>query len=172
MPELVRLSMSLDKALSDRLDAMQRQGNYASRSDFFRDLIRGRMVKESWEGNEEAVGTITLVYDHDDRTISRRLTHVQHHHHGAVLATTHVHLDERLCAEMIMVRGRASEIRELAAELGHQKGILHSALSVSTTGKALRDPHDSRHAHDHEHGHGHSHTHGPAHPPRRGHAPR
>lgn len=150
MPELVRLSMSIDKPLSERLEKMQREGNYASRSDFFRDLIRSRMVEESWEGNEEALGTITLIYDHDNRTVSRRLTHVQHHHHGAVLATTHVHLDEHVCAEMIMVRGAASEIRHLADELGHQKGVLHSALAVSSTGKALtgkRPPHTHHHSH-------------------------
>lgn len=150
MPGLVRLSMSLDRELNDRLERMQREGKYASRSDFFRDLIRSREVELAWESDGEALGTITLIYDHDNRTVSRRLTHVQHHHHGAVLATTHVHLDEHVCAEMIMVRGAASEIRRLADELGHQKGVLHSALAVSSTGKALtgkRAPHTHHHSH-------------------------
>lgn len=160
MPGLVRLSMSLERDLHDRLERMQKDGRYASRSEFFRDLIRSREVEREWDGNREALGTITLVYDHDDPTISRRLTHVQHHHHGAVLATTHVHLDEHVCAEMIMVKGVASEIRALADELGHQKGVLHSALAVSSTGKALvgkRPPHSHHHhPHDHKAG-GHAH---------------
>jgi CopG family nickel-responsive transcriptional regulator len=151
MSGLVRLSMSLEKELHDNLERMLKAGRYASRSDLFRDLIRSREVDRQWEQDGDALGTITLVYDHDDRTLARKLTKAQHSHHGAVLATTHVHLDAHLCAEMIMVRGKASEIRELADELGHQKGVLHSALSVSTTGRALR--------HGHSHGHGHPHPH-------------
>ncbi|NUN49858.1 MAG: nickel-responsive transcriptional regulator NikR [Candidatus Brocadiae bacterium] len=155
MPALVRLSMSLDQSLNDRIDRMMREGRYASRSELFRELVRRRAVEAEWDGNREALGTITLVYDHDNRTLSRKLTRAQHRHHGNVLAATHVHLDRHLCAEMIMVRGKARQIRELADELGHQKGVLHSALSMSSTGKALRA------AGGDAHGHGHAHPHGP-----------
>jgi len=53
-------------------------------------------------------------------------------------ATTHIHLDEELCAEAIMVRGKASEIKQLADDLRKQKGVLHANLSASSTGKLLK----------------------------------
>ena len=53
------------------------------------------------------------------------------------MATTHVHLTHHLCAEMIMVRGRAEQIRALADALRQLKGVLHATLSMSSTGRAL-----------------------------------
>ena len=137
MSDLVRLSLSIERSLLDRLEALMRARGYTNRSEFVRDLIRDRLVEESWTGDREALATVTLVYDHHQRQLSERLTDLQHHHHGVVLATTHIHLDERLCAEMIMVRGEASELRQMAAELQRQKGVLHAALSMSATGAEL-----------------------------------
>jgi CopG family nickel-responsive transcriptional regulator len=138
MPDLERLSFTIEKSLLGRLEKLMRRGRFKNRSEFIRDLIRSRLVEAQWEKDEEALGTVTLIYDHDTRRLSDKLTSLQHEHHHAVLATTHVHLDHHLCAEMIMVRGRALILRELAEQLGQQKGVLHSQLSMSSTGKQLR----------------------------------
>lgn len=135
MSDLVRLSVSLEQPLLEKLGALVGEGN---RSEFIRDLIRDRLVAEEWDHDAEALGTITLVYDHHQRQLSAKLTEVQHHHHGNVLATTHVHLDHDHCAEMIMLKGRASEIREIAQAIQGQKGVLHASLSMSSTGRSLR----------------------------------
>ncbi len=110
---------------------------WRNRSEFIRDLIRKRIVEDEWKQDEEAIGTITLLYNHETRLLSAKLTSLQHHHHELVLATTHVHLDRVLCAEMIMVKGKASHIEEMTELLRQQKGVLHAALSMSTTGKHL-----------------------------------
>ena len=137
MSDLVRMSFSLESSLCERLEALVERSAYANRSEYIRDMIRDRLVREEWEGNREAIGTVTLLYDHHARGLSDRLTHLQHHHHGAVLATTHVHLDAHLCAEMILVRGKAREIEGLADDLRKQKGVLHASLSMGSTGKDL-----------------------------------
>ncbi len=138
MSELARLSLSLERSLLEKLEALREQAGYANRSEFVRDLIRERLVEEEWERDQEAVGAVTLVYDHHARNLGKRLTGLQHQHHGQVLVTTHVHLDAHLCVEVILVRGRASEVRALADALGREKGVLHRALSMSSTGVALR----------------------------------
>ena len=137
MTDLSRFSISIEKRLLERLEGLVKKSNYANRSEFVRDLLRERLVEEEWKSNEEVVGTITLVYDHDTRELSKKLTRLQHHHHDLVLASTHVHLDEHMCAEMVLARGRASEIEEMANLLRQQKGVLHAALSVSSTGREL-----------------------------------
>ena len=137
MTDLVRLSFSIEKPLHDRLEEMVQSLHYENRSEFIRDLIRSRLVQEEWEGNQEAVATITLVYNHHARRLSDKLTDLQHHHHQNILAVTHVHLDEHRCAEAIMVRGKANVIREIAGLLQQQKGVLHGAVSMSTTGKKI-----------------------------------
>lgn len=138
MAELERLSFTIEQPLLKRMERLMRRGRFKNRSEFIRDLIRSRLVETEWEENSEALGTITLIYDHDTRKLSDKLTSLQHKHHDAVLATTHVHLDNHLCAEMIMVKGRARAIRELADTLGQQKGVLHADLTMSSTGKQLR----------------------------------
>ncbi len=137
MSDLVRMSVSIEKPLFDRLEKLVADSDYGNRSEFVRDLVRSHLVDEEWNTNKVLLGTISLVYDHHSRGLSERLTHEQHHFAGTVLATTHVHLDDHLCAEMIMVRGRGSDIRALAGRLGREKGVLHAKLASGTTGKDL-----------------------------------
>ncbi len=150
MSDLVRMSITMEKELHGRLEEILKAGPAVSRSEFIRDLVRERLARDAWKNNEEAVGTITVVYDHEVRELTQKLTHLQHHHHDAILATTHVHLTEELCAEMIMVRGRAAEIEALAEGMRAHKGVLHAAVSIGSTGKRLaarRRP--RRHTHPH-----------------------
>ncbi len=138
MSKLARLSFSIEEDLMRKMSRLMKRGRFKNRSEFIRDLIRSRLVELEWEKDAEAIGTITLVYDHDTRRLSDKLTQLQHKHHNAVLATTHVHLDNHLCAEMIMVKGRAHVIQDLSEVLGQQKGVLHASLSMSSTGKQLK----------------------------------
>lgn len=138
MNDLERLSFTIEKPLLQKMEKLMKRSRFTNRSEFIRDLIRSRLVEDEWEHNEEALGTITLIYDHDTRQLSDKLTSLQHEHHHAVMATTHIHLDHHLCAEMIMCRGRAHILRELSEQLGQQKGVLHSKLAMSSTGKQLR----------------------------------
>ena len=137
MTELSRFSISIEQGLLERLEGLVKKRRYANRSEFVRDLLRERLVEEEWTDNQEVVGTITLVYDHESRELSKKLTHLQHHHHEIVLASTHVHLDHHMCAEMILTQGSASDIEEMANLLRQQKGVLHASLSLSSTGKEL-----------------------------------
>ena len=137
LADLERLSFTIESELNARLEELMRTGKFQNRSEFIRDLIRSKLVEQQWEKNEEALGTVTIIYNHEVRALGDKLTHLQHEHHHAVLATTHVHLDHHLCAEMIMVKGRAKIIRDLADALGQQKGVLHAVLSMSSTGKKL-----------------------------------
>lgn len=137
MGELVRMSISIEDDLLERLDRLVTESRYTNRSEFIRDMIRDSLVQREWDRDEEVVGTLTLLYDHDARGLSDRLTDIQHDHHGCVLASTHVHLDRHLCAEMILLRGRAAELKDVADLLRQQKGVLHSSLSVGSTGASL-----------------------------------
>jgi CopG family nickel-responsive transcriptional regulator len=144
MSDLVRLSVSIEKPLYDKLEKLVGKTDYKNRSEFIRDLIRDHLVQLEWQTDDVLLGTISLVYDHHARGLTERLTEQQHHFSGTVLATTHVHLDEHRCAEMIMVRGKGKEIQALAGRLQREKGVLHAKLAAGTTGKHLpgvRHPH-------------------------------
>lgn len=137
MSDLVRFTVSIERSLFDKLEKEVADHDYRNRSEFVRDLIRSYMVDQEWQTNSVLLGTISLLYDHHTRGLTERLTEQQHHFSGTVLATTHVHLDHHLCAEMIMVRGKGKDIKDLADQLQREKGVLHAKLVAGTTGKSI-----------------------------------
>lgn len=138
MPNLVRVSISLEKTLLSRLERLVKADRYTNRSEFIRDLVRQRLVQQEWvDQRQEVVGTITMIYDHHARQLADKLVDIQHDHHESILAVTHVHLTHDLCAEMIMVRGMPGQVQKIADQLRQQRGVLHAALAMSTTGKKL-----------------------------------
>lgn len=138
MPEVVRFSISTDERLLERFDVLSAEKGYVNRSEAIRDLIRNALVEEQWNlGDEEAVGTVTLVYDHHSSDLGDKLTEHQHTHHQAVVSTLHIHMDEHNCLEVVVLRGRASEIKRMADELIGTKGVKHGKFVATTTGNGL-----------------------------------
>ncbi|MFZ3013155.1 MAG: nickel-responsive transcriptional regulator NikR, partial [Nitrospira sp.] len=86
----------------------------------------------------ETVGTITFVYDHHVRDLTSKLTDIQHDYHGQILSGMHVHLDHNHCLEVLVVKGKGTEIKKVADALVSVKGVKHGKLTMTTTGKSLR----------------------------------
>ena len=138
MDGLVRFGVSLERRLLDEFDRHLKRKRYTSRSEALRDLIRDRLVGEEWDENRETVGTITFVYDHHVRDLTGKLTDIQHAHSGQILSGMHVHLDHHHCLEVLVVKGKGSDIKKVADALVSVKGVKHGKLTMTTTGKALR----------------------------------
>ncbi len=138
MAETVRFGISIDDRLLQRFDELIDKKGYQNRSEAIRDLIRNSLVQEEWgKDDEEAVGTIALVYDHHTRDLSDKLTDHQHSHHEEIISTLHVHLDHHHCLEVVVAKGKAKQIKKLAEELIGTKGVKHGDLMTTTTGKNL-----------------------------------
>jgi CopG family nickel-responsive transcriptional regulator len=50
-----------------------------------------------------------------------------------IVASSHVHLDHHHCLEVIFLRGRARDLREVATQLQGLKGIRKGQLVVAST---------------------------------------
>jgi CopG family nickel-responsive transcriptional regulator len=135
MANVVRFGVSIDERLLDKYDALIAEKAYVNRSEALRDLIRASLVDEQWSvGDAEAVGTVTLVYDHHSRDLSDKLTEHQHTHHQEIVSTLHVHLDADHCLEVVVLRGVAREIKRVADGLIGTKGVKHGQFVATTTG--------------------------------------
>jgi CopG family transcriptional regulator, nickel-responsive regulator len=160
---LVRFSVAIGGELLRKFDQYREIHRYPNRSEAVRGLMRGALIEEVIaDDRSEAMGVVTLIYDHHVSRIAQRLTDLQHHHLDRVVTTTHVHLDEHRCLEVILLRGPAREIRDLANDLIGTKGVetgrLVLAPALPVPGRD--DEGHAPHPHDHGHGHGHSHHHG------------
>lgn len=133
MPDLTRISISLENPLLEAFDVYLAAKGYETRSEAIRDLIRDRLIREQGQQPQgEQVAVVTLVYDHHARELATRLIDKQHHHHELVVSSLHVHLGERHCLEVTILRGAAQEVRHLGDELLATKGVLHGEIMFTS----------------------------------------
>lgn len=136
MSNIVRFGVSIEERLLERFDELIAEKAYVNRSEALRDLIRASLVEEQWRAGEaEAVGVVTLVYDHRAHDLADKLTDHQHAHHQQTVSALHVHLDPDHCLEVVVLRGVARDIRRIADELIGTRGVKHGKFVATTTGE-------------------------------------
>ena len=136
MADLTRISISLESALLSAFDADIASRGYGTRSEAIRDLIRAHLVREGGSDAgkgpaDQVVAVVTLVYDHHARELAARLIDKQHHHHNLCVSSLHVHLGERHCLEVSVLRGLTAEVRHLGEELLSTRGVLHGDITYT-----------------------------------------
>ena len=137
MSDIVRFGVSLEKELLEKFDRLITEKSYSNRSEAIRDLIRENLVKKEWTEGKEVAGSITLVFNHHKRELMNTLTDIQHDFHHLIISSQHIHLDHDNCLEIIVVKGKPEETKELTNKLRSTKGVKYGALSIATTGKEL-----------------------------------
>lgn len=139
MNNIVRFGVSIDEKLLSRFDTIITNKGYVNRSEAIRDLIRDMLVSEDVANPEsESIGTLTLVYSHDVHELSEKLNDIQHHYHRIIVSTTHIHLDEHNCLEVLILKGKARDVQTIADKLLAIKNVRHGKLSVTSAGKNMR----------------------------------
>jgi CopG family transcriptional regulator, nickel-responsive regulator len=151
--DLVRFGVAMERSLLEHLDQIV-EDRGVTRSEILRDLARAEVVRAQVAKGAPAVATLTLVYDHHVRELTEKLTEFQHQLGDRVRSTLHVHLDDRRCLEVIILRGRSDELQRVADRLLATRGVTHGGIEI------VADDDD----HDHAAGHGdparHAHRHG------------
>jgi len=134
MGEIVRFGVSLESDLLEEFDSLIGRLGYRSRSDAIRHLIRNRLVAEDCEKpDEEIIGVLGLVFDHEVRELTETLTSIQHSHTKLIVSSSHIHLDAHNCLEVIIMRGRSALVRKVADELINTRSVKHGDLITTTT---------------------------------------
>ena len=137
--ELARFSVAMPEDLLMRFDGfVARRGLAKNRSEVVRDLVREALISEEvGEPGTEVMGTLTIVFNHHSSDVQEKLHHIQHTHLGNIISTTHVHLDEENCLEVIILRGEATDVRLIADIILGTKGVKNGGLIVTTTGQMI-----------------------------------
>ena len=131
---VIRFGVSLVEHLLDSLDNYVEENKFPNRSQAIRNLIERNIVEKKWKCNNEVAGAIVLLYDHHKRNITNKTNTVQHEYHKYILSSQHVHLDHDMCLETIVVKGKATQLTELADKLIALKGVQHGQLVMTKTG--------------------------------------
>jgi CopG family transcriptional regulator, nickel-responsive regulator len=138
MADLVRFGVSIPDDLLEKFDVLIAEQGYTNRSEAIRDLIRNRFVEDEWSRSEEdVVGTVTVVYNHEQSELAQKLTEIQHRKHDLIISSVHVHLDQHNCLEVLIMRGAPSEVKKAGELLISTRGVKHGKITMTTTGKEL-----------------------------------
>ena len=135
-PGVARISISLPPHLLEEFDnVIQRIGYDRSKAiqQAIRDFITSYRIE--YDQQTSAVGTITLLFDHDIPGLEAELTDVQHHHSDLISSTTHIHLDGHHCLLVIVVKGQAMRIHQLTTILQSLRGVQQIKLTCLTINK-------------------------------------
>jgi len=136
--KITRFGVSVPDELLQKFDSIIEEKGYVNRSEAIRDMMRDFIVRHEWEqGEGEVAGTITMVYNHDEAEVVKELLDLQHDYLNEIISSIHVHMDEHNCLEVIIVKGKANRIKEIADRLLSLKGVKHGKLVVTGTGKEL-----------------------------------
>ncbi|ASJ07267.1 nickel-responsive transcriptional regulator NikR [Thermococcus pacificus] len=133
---VIRFGVSVPEELLEKFDRIIEEKGYVNRSEAIRDMMRDFIVRHEWEqGDAEVAGTITLLYNPDEVDVVKELLDLQHEYIDEVVSSLHVHMDEHNCLEVVIVKGKASRIKEIADRLLSLKGVKHGKLVMTGTGK-------------------------------------
>jgi len=138
-----RITISLDDDLLDTIDKLSERRGYTSRSEALRDIVRETITREQSAGTGETpcFATLSYIYEHETRDLARRLTSAQHHHHDLSVSTLHVHVNDRDCLEVAVLKGTVHEVQSFADAVTTQRGVRLGSLHIMTTDDEVAHPH-------------------------------
>ena len=140
-----RFTISLSDELAADFDNWIQARGYVNRSEAVRDLLRKEIETERLDKDEAkyCVASLSYVYNHHERSLAERLTHLQHHAHDLVVCSMHVHLDQEDCLESLFLRGSTEAVRGFAEKLCAESGVRHGSVNLVPVNLAASDHHHS-----------------------------
>ena len=123
--KITRFSVSLPPPLLKRLDETWKNMQYEDRSKAIHDAVRSFISEFEWmqKDSGQITGAVLVLYYLDKPGLLDEITKVQHQFRNVISSTTHLHLEENKCLEMIAVKGNTQEVRSLTQTLMAKKGV-------------------------------------------------
>lgn len=141
--DLMRFSVAMPEELLVRFDQLvARRGLAKNRSEVVRDLVRDALVEdECATPGTMVMGTLTIVYDHHSNDLQDKLHAIQHDYFENIVSTMHVHVDQHMCLEVIVMHGETGLIQSVSNLILGTKGVQNGRLVVTTIGTGHHHSH-------------------------------
>lgn len=135
----MRFSVAMPENLLIQFDQLvARRGLAKNRSEVVRDLVRDALVEdECTMPGVEVVGTLTIVFNHHASDLQEKLHSIQHDYFENIVSSTHIHLDQHNCLEVIVLKGETGLVQDVSNLILGTKGVKNGRLVVTTTGQHI-----------------------------------
>ena len=94
----------------------------------------------SWKKSAQRPGALSWArspYDHHSNDLQEKLHAIQHDYFDTIISTMHVHVDEHMCLEVIVMRGETGLVQSVANLILGTKGVKNGKLVLTTTGRFM-----------------------------------
>lgn len=128
-----RFSVSVPPKLLEDFDRVIREMCY-KRSKAIRLAMQNFLTEYRWTSEKEqvGVGAVIMIYNHEMMGLEENLTEVQDEYRTVISSTTHIHLDDQNCLEILALNGDVKATQSLAKKLMRQRGVKQLKLSTLT----------------------------------------
>ncbi|MCW3998980.1 MAG: CopG family ribbon-helix-helix protein [Candidatus Bathyarchaeota archaeon] len=117
--------MTLPPELLRKFEDFMATKGYYSRSEAFRDAIRG-LISESELAllqTDDVAATIMVTCDYARKDVDLKITELRHEFDDVVIENVHRHIGERYCLEIFITQGNNGRILSLINRLRGMHGI-------------------------------------------------
>ncbi|ARO15456.1 CopG family transcriptional regulator, nickel-responsive regulator [Ketogulonicigenium robustum] len=148
-----RVTVAIEPALLDELDAYMARSGATNRSEALRDLVRRGLAGQGQrDAAADCVGVLSYTVEPAVRALGRRVPQSRQDRHDLTVAALSVPLDHDSAVEVAVMRGDVGAVTAFADSLFLERGIRHGALSLVPVQTQVEH-------HTHGDGRAHSHTH-------------
>lgn len=119
------ISITLPSDLIRKFDQFVKARGYYSRSEAFRDAIRG-LIAETEVANLETglvAATMMITCEYARRDVDLRMSEVRHEFDDIVVENFHRHIDQQYCLEVFIAEGNYRRVLELIGRIRGMRGI-------------------------------------------------
>ncbi len=119
------ISITLPPDLLRKFEDFMTAKGYYSRSEAFRDAIRG-LINESELAatqTENVAATIMVTSEYQRKDVDLKMTELRHEFNDVVIENVHRHIREKYCLEIFIAQGSNTRILNLINRLRGMHGI-------------------------------------------------
>ncbi len=135
MCNLTQFGMSAEAELLENFDRLMAGRKYTTRSEALCDLMRDALARARTAGRPEqkaqAVGSLTLIYDHRAADLNDWMAEMQHRYQDLVVSVLHIHADRNDCMDVIAPGEPTRDVPSLAELLPSLEGVKRGQLFVT-----------------------------------------
>lgn len=119
------ISITLPPELLHKFQAFIDNKGYYSRSEAFRDAIRGLLAESELAQiqTENVAATIMVTSDYERKDVDLKMSELRHEFDDVVIEDVHRHIGEKYCLEIFIAQGSNSRILTLINRLRGMHGI-------------------------------------------------
>jgi CopG family nickel-responsive transcriptional regulator len=125
-PNITRFGITFPPELLKDFDTIIAKMGYESRSKAIQDAVRLFVAERKWLQQDDTnphTGIILMIYEHHTPGLGENLTESQHHHKNIITSSMHIHINQKDCLEVIAIKGKVSEVKELNDQLATRRGV-------------------------------------------------